>query len=426
MKIAIIGSGIAGNTVAWKLQHHHEVTVFEAGGHVGGHTHTHELEVEGRAVKVDSGFIVFNEKTYPNFIHMLAQLGVEKQKTEMSFSVHCEATGFEYAGSNLNSLFAQRSNFFKPGFYRLIQDILRFNRQAPTLLADGSDSITLGEYLRDEKYSANFCRYYILPMGAAIWSQDVDAMLDFPARFFVRFFHNHGLLSINDRPQWYVVKGGSKTYVEKIYRDFSGRVYLNTPVTAVRRHQQGVDVVSRRGCERFDALFFACHADQALALLEDASPVENQILAALPYRKNSALLHFGNAYLPRRKLAISSWNYRLSAASSETATVTYDMNRLQSLPVSKDICVTLNATAARVADSDIVAEMTYEHPLFSLEGIAAQHRHAEINGSRRTFYCGAYWRNGFHEDGVVSALKAIEDFNLWEQQYENLPVYGTG
>ncbi|MGD9662670.1 MAG: NAD(P)/FAD-dependent oxidoreductase [Porticoccaceae bacterium] len=425
MKIAIIGSGIAGNTLVWQLQHRHDLTIFEARNHLGGHTHTHELEVEGRAVNVDSGFIVFNEKTYPNFIDMLAKLGVEKQKTEMSFSVHCEATGFEYAGSNLNSLFAQRSNLFKPGFYRLIQDILRFNRQAPQLLSHYRDSITLGEYLRDEKYSDIFCRYYILPMGAAIWSQDVDAMLDFPACFFIRFFLNHGLLSINDRPQWYVVKGGSKTYVEKIYRDFRGQIYLNTPVTAVRRHQQGVDVVSRRGCERFDALFFACHSNQALALLDNASAAENAVLAALPYRKNSALLHFGNVYLPKRKLARSSWNYRIPSGTS-AATVTYDMNRLQSLPVSRDICVTLNATDARVTDENIVAEMTYEHPVFSLEGVAAQGRHSDINGAGRTFYCGAYWGNGFHEDGVVSALKAIEDFNLWERRHENLPVYRTG
>lgn len=426
MKIAIIGSGIAGNTLVWELQHRHQLTVFEAGSHLGGHTHTHALEIEGRELQVDSGFIVFNEKTYPNFIAMLDQLGVAKQKTDMSFSAHCEQTGFEYAGSNLNTLFAQRSNLFSGRFYRLLHDILRFNRDSPALLAADQENITLGDYLRDGKYSDVFRRYYILPMGAAIWSQDVDAMLDFPARFFIRFFHNHGLLNINDRPQWYVVKGGSKTYVEKIYRNFSGSVHLNTPVIRVERHGHGVDITSRRGREHFDAVFFACHADEALALLAQPSKTEKAVLGALPYRESTAVLHKGNSFLPRRKRAWSSWNYRIPANPARAATVTYHMNRLQSLPVATDICVTLNGDGSQFKDGDVLAEMTYEHPLFTLEGVAAQVRQGEINGVERTFYCGAYWRNGFHEDGVASALKALEDFNRWEKTHDSLPLYRVG
>ena len=425
MKIAIIGSGIAGNTLVWRMNAGHEVVVFEAGDHLGGHTHTHDVTVEGKTIQVDSGFIVFNEKTYPNFIDMLERLGVERQATEMSFSVHCERTGLEYAGTNLNSLFAQRKNLFSGKFYRLLMDIVRFNRRAPGFLNTEDTTTTLGEYLRDEGYSDNFLRYYILPMGAAIWSQDVESMLDFPARFFIRFFYNHGLLSISDRPQWYVVKGGSKTYVEKIYSQFGGEVKLRTPVTAVRRFADRVEVEHRHGRDQFDAVFFACHSDQALALLSDATEAERAVLGAIPYQANTAVLHLGDDEFPVLKRARSSWNYRIPARSNGAATVSYDMKKLQSLPVQSDIAVTLNSNRD-LEQKNIIAQMAYDHPVFTLEGLRAQQRQGEINGVRRSFFCGAYWRYGFHEDGVVSALEALEHFNIWQQNYARQPLHRAG
>jgi uncharacterized protein len=425
VKVAVIGSGIAGNTLAWRLDRHHKVTVFEAGDYLGGHTHTHEVGIEGQQIKVDSGFIVFNDKTYPHFIAMLSELGIAKQKTTMSFSVHCERTGLEYAGSNLNTLFAQRRNLFSRQFYRLLGDILRFNREAVSLLDLEDRTITLGEYLRDERYSEVFQRHYILPMGAAIWSQDVEQMLDFPAAFFIRFFSNHGLLSINNRPQWYVVDGGSGRYVDRIYRTFSGQVRLKTPVQEVVRHDDRVELISRRGREAFDAVFFACHADQALSLLQQPTSAERETLKALPYQGNNVILHRGSSLLPDCRRAWSSWNYRLPDRASNTATVTYHMNRLQSLPVSTDICVTLNGDS-RVPSSEILAEMSYQHPIFTLDGLKAQLNHTRLNGQQRSFYCGAYWRNGFHEDGVVSALTAIDDFNQWCRNHENQSLRRAG
>jgi len=425
MKIAIIGSGIAGNTLVWHLKDHHQLTVYEAGGHLGGHTHTHELELEGKALRVDSGFIVFNDRTYPEFNALLSELGVARQATEMSFSVHCEGTGFEYAGTNLNTLFAQRGNLLRPAFYRLLADILRFNRESPRLLAAGDEAITLGEYLRDEGYGQGFLRHYILPMGAAIWSQDIEAMVDFPARFFVRFFANHGLLTLNDRPQWYVIRGGSKTYVEKIYRGFAGSAYLDTPVTQVRRFPDRVEVLSRRGLDTYDAVFFACHADQALAMLAAPSRDEQQVLGALPYRGNRVVLHLGDDKLPRRKLARSSWNYRLPVDPAGAATVTYDMKKLQSLPLAGDLCVTLNG-GEDLDSSKVLATMDYQHPMFTLAGVKAQSRQGAINGVQRSFFCGAYWRNGFHEDGVVSALQALDHFKHWTRHHEILPLHRTG
>ena len=426
MKIAIIGAGIAGNTLAWKLHRHHRVTVFEAGSHLGGHTHTHHLELEGRQTAVDSGFIVFNDRTYPNFNALLAELDVSRQATDMSFSVHCEASGLEYAGTNLDSLFAQRSNLVNPRFYRLIADILRFNRRAPALLDCDDDDITLGDYLRDERYGDYFKRYYILPMGAAIWSQPLDAMLAFPARFFIRFFANHGLLSINDRPQWYVVKGGSCQYVDSIYRQFSGEVRLNTPVERVQRYPDRTVVTAGQRDEVFDAVFFACHADTALALLADASDLEKRTLGAFPFQSNTAVLHTGDNLLPRRRKARSSWNYRLPATEAAGgATVTYDMKRLQSLPLQGDVCVTLNG-GDTLPREQVLASMTYRHPVFTLPGVRAQRDMHLINGAMRTYYCGAYWRYGFHEDGVVSALAALEHFNQRVEDDGQVPVQRAG
>jgi predicted NAD/FAD-binding protein len=425
MKVAVIGTGIAGNVAAWHLNKHHEITVYEANDYIGGHTHTHRVQVGEGEINVDSGFIVFNEKTYPHFISLLDELGVEKQKTDMSFSFHSEATGFEYCGSSLNTLFAQRRNLLKPAFYRLLADILRFNREATALLGVEDTSTTLGEYLRDNNFGSDFIRHFIVPMGAAIWSTDLARMLDFPATFFIRFFHNHGLLSVNDRPQWYVIKNGSRQYVEKLVAPFRNNIRLSSPVTGVRRMADGVSVQSGGQWQQFDAVFFACHSDQALAMLEDPSDLERSILGAFPYQKNSAVLHTGRTMLPDRRRAWASWNYRLPLTDPGKATVTYYMNRLQSLSCDQTLCVTLNNDQA-VADENVIAAMEYEHPLFTREGILAQQRQGELNGSNRAFFCGAYWRYGFHEDGVVSALAAIEHFKQWEQAGGHLSLQRVG
>ena len=409
MKIAIIGSGIAGNTVAYHLHKAHDITVFEAGNHVGGHTHTHDIGLLGRDHAVDTGFIVFNDRTYPNFIRMLDALGVASQPSDMSFSVRCEKTGLEYNGTSLNSLFAQRRNLLRPRFYRMIRDILRFNHECLELLKDGSE-IRLGDYLAQKGYGQDFIELYIVPMGSAIWSTDTKSMLDFPARFFVRFFHHHGMLTVNDRPQWRVVKGGSARYVDQLIKGFRSKIRLNNPVLKVRRLKRSVRVTSLHGGEEaFDWVFFACHSDQALAMLHDASPQEREILGAIPYQENSIFLHHDARMMPRRKLAWAAWNYHVTPTPMDRVAVTYNMNILQGIESVEPLLVTLNHTD-QINPAKVIKRLTYHHPVYTTAGAAAQARHAEISGHQRTAYCGAYWRNGFHEDGVVSALAALRHF----------------
>jgi len=409
MKIAIIGSGIAGNVAAHRLHKEHEITVFEAGAHVGGHTHTHEIDSHGERYAIDTGFIVFNDWTYPNFIALLSELGVESQASVMSFSVHNEASGLEYNGTTINTLFAQRSNLLRPSFYRMLRDIVRFNREAPALLASSTD-IALGDYLAAHHYSSEFIGDYLVPMGAAIWSTDPARMLAFPARFFVRFFENHGMLSVDARPQWRAIRGGSARYVDKLVAPFRGRIRLNTPVESVRRMRDCV-LVKARGAEaqRFEHVFLACHSDQALGLLADATPLERQILGAIPYQENEAVLHTDTSMLPHARRAWAAWNYHVVRESSERVALTYNMNILQSLAARETFCVTLNHSE-RIAPVKIIKRLVYHHPLFTPAGVAAQQRQHEINGQQRTYFCGAYWRFGFHEDGVVSALDAVEHF----------------
>lgn len=414
MKIAIIGSGVAGNTIAYHLHKHHEITVFEAGSHIGGHTHTHQIEHEKRSYAVDTGFIVFNDRTYPNFISLLDELGVKWQPSDMSFSVHCEKTGFEYNGTNLNSLFAQRRNLLRPSFYRMIGEIMRFNKKALELLSDGPE-IRLGDYLAQGKYSQDFIDYYIIPMGSAIWSTEARQMLDFPARFFVRFFHHHGMLTVNNRPQWRVIKGGSARYAEALTASFKHRIRLNTPVEQVRRLKRTVRIKPVNGIEEiFDWVIFACHSDQALAMLSDATAAEQAILGAIPYQENTVYLHTDRALLPQRKLAWAAWNYHVTAEPTERVAVTYNMNILQGLKSKEPILVTLNHTSD-INPAKVIKRLKYHHPVYTTEGANAQARHAEISGVNRTAYCGAYWRNGFHEDGVVSALAALEHFRMATQ-----------
>lgn len=410
MKIAIVGTGIAGNVAAHHLCRKHEVTVFEAADHIGGHTHTHDVEYQGRHYAVDTGFIVFNDLTYPHFTRLLKDLDVATRPTEMSFSVKCENSGLEYNGQSLNTLFAQRSNLLRPSFHRMLWDILRFNREAPALI-DGNDlHLSLGEFLRAGGYGREFIEHYLVPMGAAIWSTDPRLMYEFPAGFFIRFFHNHGLLSVRDRPQWYVIQGGSREYVRKLTAPFAHRIRVATPVESITRHPNHVSIKVRgQEAEHFDHVFIAAHSDQALGLLKDATPLERQVLGALPYQKNQAVLHSDASVLPQRSLAWAAWNYHILPAEQGRVPVTYNMNILQGLQAPVQFCVTLNNSAA-IAPDKVIKRITYTHPVFTPQGIAAQQRQAEINGVNRTYFCGAYWRYGFHEDGVVSALNALQHF----------------
>ncbi len=409
--IAIVGGGIAGNVLAYRLHADHDVTLFEANDYLGGHTHTHELHIDGREVAVDSGFIVFNDWTYPNFIGLLDELGVDWQDSDMSFSVRCESSGLEYNGTSLNTLFAQRRNLLSPGFIGMLRDILRFNREALRLLEEEGDEFTLGEYLYRHGYGQRVVDHYIVPMGAAIWSTDPALMLDFPARFFIRFLHNHGMLSIDRRPQWRVVRGGSKRYLEAMSRGYADRVRLAQPVRSIRRDLDGVRIAAGdEGYRRFDRVFLACHSDQALAVLADPSDEEREILGALPYQRNRAVLHTDLRKLPRSRRAWAAWNYHLPAAARGSVGVTYSMNILQGLDLDSQVLVTLN-DVDDIDPARVIRRMEYDHPLFTVAGAAAQRRRREISGVNGTYYAGAYWRNGFHEDGVVSALDALEDFN---------------
>jgi len=327
----------------------------------------------------------------------------------MSFSVKCERTGLEYSGSNLNTLFAQRRNLVRPRFYRMLRDILRFNHDATELLASGDESVSLGQYLQAGGYGREMIDHYLIPMGSAIWSADPARMHDFPAGYFLRFFHNHGLLGIDDRPTWCVVQGGSRAYVDKLASRFADRIRFRTPVRSVRRLRTHVEIATDDGTEQFDAVFIAAHSDQALAMLADPSPQEREVLGSIPYQRNEAVLHTDDRLLPRRRLAWASWNYHVLRHDQRQAAVTYHMNTLQQLEAPVQFCVTLNNSDA-IDPGRVLKRLTYYHPVYTPAGVAAQKRQAEINALRRTYYCGAYWRYGFHEDGVVSALDALRHF----------------
>jgi len=411
MKIAIIGSGISGLTAAYLLNRQHHISVFEASNWVGGHTHTVDVQVDGRHYAIDTGFIVFNDWTYPNFIELLNQLGVTYQPTEMSFSVCDPASGVEYNGNTLNSLFAQRRNLLSAPFWGMLRDILRFNREAVDDLQQQriASDLSLGSYLQQRGYGERFIQHYIVPMGAAIWSMSLADMLNFPLQFFLRFFKNHGLLSVTDRPQWQVIKGGSSSYVTPLSASFAERIRLQCPVQRVERDATGVTLYSAAGSERFDKVVFACHSDQALQLLAEPSTTEQQILGALPYADNDVVLHTDTRLLPKRPLAWASWNYRLGGPTSQPAALTYNMNILQGLRSDTTFCVSLNQTDA-IDPSKILARYTYAHPQYSLAGVAAQARWEELLGANHSYFCGAYWANGFHEDGVISGLRVARAF----------------
>ncbi|MCS3430308.1 NAD(P)/FAD-dependent oxidoreductase [Klebsiella sp. BIGb0407] len=411
MKIAIIGSGIAGLTCAWRLAGHHQVTLFEAQSTLGGHTATVDVTTQQGVFAIDTGFIVYNDRTYPRFMGLLSELGIRGQKTEMSFSVHNPQSGLEYNGHTLLSLFAQRRNLFNPEFWRFLKETLRFNKLAKKTLAEGVDDYaTLQSFLDKHHFSAFFARHYILPMGAAIWSSSLQEIRSFPLPLFLRFFEHHGLLDITQRPQWYVVPGGSREYIRAIQTQLGDRLtlHLNSPVKQVIRHPDGIEIKLAGSTQQFEGVIFACHSAQALAMLEQPSLAEQEILGDIGWQRNEVVLHSDAGWLPVRKAAWASWNYRLSEQDQASACVTYNMNILQGLAKEAPLfCVTLNPDA-RIDESKIWQRFVYEHPLFNPTSWHAQARRGEINGQQRSWFCGAYWYNGFHEDGVRSALDVVQ------------------
>lgn len=414
--IAVIGSGVAGLTTAHLLSREHTVSVFEKNDYIGGHTATKDISHDGKNYVIDTGFIVCNDKTYPNFLALLEQLNVELQPTEMSFSVLNQRTGLEYNGHSLNSLFAQRRNIFRPKFWHLISAILRFNKQCKQLHAQGDidTTITLGDFLVEHQFSDFFAQHYILPMGAAIWSTSLKEMKDFELKFFIQFFYNHGLLNVADRPQWYVIKGGSRAYIPALIAPFKERVQLNCELKSVQRNNDGVCLMFADGSEQhFDEVVFACHSDQALQLLQTPTADETSVLGDIPYSRNEVVLHHDKNLLPKRRLAWASWNYLLaqSGASSQPATVTYNMNILQGIESDTTFCVTLNQTQL-IDPNKIIKQYVYHHPVFNSKSMAAQRKRAIICGHNNTHFVGAYWYNGFHEDGVRSAVDVAKRFGI--------------
>lgn len=411
MKIAIIGGGISGLTAAYRLYRAHDITLFEANDYLGGHTNTADVELDGEQHTIDTGFIVFNDRTYTKFTSLLDELGVASRPTSMSFSVRCDAADLEYNGSSWNGLFAQRRNLLRPSFYRMLADILRFNRES---IDDDSatDGTTVAEYLARRRYSREFAEYYLLPMGAAIWSCPLGTFADFPIRFIVEFYRNHGLLSVRHRPTWRVISGGSRTYVARMAERFRDRIRLSTPIERVCRTPNDAAVTPRNEPpERFDHVVFGCHSDQALRLLADATPTERDVLSEFPYGRNIAVLHTDPRVLPKRRRAWASWNYqfagRPSDAASQPASVTYHMNLLQHIRSRHTFNVTLNSDE-QIDPAKVLRRIEYHHPIFTVRRAAAQARHRELINVNRTSFCGAYWGNGFHEDGVVSALRVSE------------------
>ncbi|MCM0611971.1 FAD-dependent oxidoreductase [Marinobacter sediminum] len=413
-RIAVIGAGVSGLTTAWLLAEKHDVQLFEAGDYAGGHTNTEQVDAGGRSWPVNTGFIVFNDWTYPNFMRLMDRLEVPSEVSDMSFSVDCSATGLQYNGTNLNTLFAQRSNLFNLPFLKMVREILRFNKESRADLQAGviNDEETLGEYLNRNGYSRYFRNYYIVPMGAAIWSAPEIVLEQFPIRFFLQFFNNHGMLSVDDRPTWRVISGGSAQYVRKMMERLGDRTHLNSPVEGVTRDEEGVTVRVNGKDERFDQVVLACHSDQALAMLADPSDEERDILGAIGFQQNDVVLHTDSSVLPDNRRAWAAWNYYIPAHSTEPVSVTYNMNVLQNFDDAPEtFCVTLNRSHD-IAPDKVIKQFSYAHPVFTLEAVAAQGRYDEIGNRNRTHYCGAYWFNGFHEDGVCSALRVTQAFGL--------------
>lgn len=409
MRIAIVGTGIAGLVVAHLLHPRHEITLFEAAGHVGGHTHTLAVETANASLQVDTGFIVYNDRNYPTFERLLERLGVATQPSVMSFSVSCDHADFEYAGTP-RGLFAQPRNLASPSFLGMLAEYLRFNRELRRLLDTDHRGPSLRDWLQQRQFSETFVERLVVPQVAAVWSADPRQLWSFPAAFLARFFEQHGVLSLTGRPRWRTIAGGSARYVEALIAPFADRIHLNTPVVAVRRAPDRVLVTpAGGGAQPFDEVVIAAHADQALHMLADPSERERELLGAFPYQDNDAVLHTDRRLLPRRRAAWASWNYHVLAEPVGRPTVTYHLNTLQRLRADREICVTLNRPDA-IDPAHVIATIPFAHPVFTPRGWAAQARHAEISGVNRTHYCGAYWRWGFHEDGAASGVRVAEHF----------------
>jgi len=405
MRVAVVGSGVAGLVSAYLVGRRHDVVLFEADNRPGGHVHTWEVRHEGRDYAVDTGFIVFNERNYPNFTKLLAELEVRSQPTTMSFGFRCDSTDTEYNGSTIPQLFAQKRNLVRPRFFRMLGDIVRFNRDAAHDVTNGSRELSVGEYLEEKRFSRGFRDQYLLPMASALWSTPRAQALQMPAEFLVNFFDNHGMLKVEGRPPWRVVAGGSARYVEALLSAFRGKLRLRTPVRRVERSDDQVLVDG----ERFDRVVFACHSDQALASPADPTPVERELLGAMPFKPKQRILHTHTPGVPRRRAAWGAWNYRVHSGDDAPATLTYNMNALQTIEAPVTFCATLNSEE-QIAPDKIIGRASYMHPIFSRASVAAQRRHGEISGLNRTHYCGAYWGWGFHEDGVRSALTVARAF----------------
>jgi len=404
VRIAIVGSGISGIGAAWLLARRHEVTVFEANDYAGGHTHTHDIQLGDKNFRVDSGFIVCNPQHYPNFMRLLGELGVGTRDTTMSFALRNERSGLEYNATRLGTLFCQRRNLVSPRFWGMVRDILRFYREAPALLCGDAVGPTLGDYLEQQRYTAAFRDDHLLPMASALWSSPSRQILQFPARYLVQFMANHCMLQTSNRPSWQVVEGGSKSYVEAWQQRCQAQLRLSTAVREVTRHTDGVQVLTDTGVETFDQIVLACHSDQALRLLNDASERERDILGAIRFQENDTVLHTDVNLLPRNRKAWAAWNALVLDDEDNLCTVTYDMNQLQGIQAAENFCVTLNCSE-RIDPARILKRMRYQHPIYSPASVAAQVRRPEINGHNRTWYAGAYWGWGFHEDGMRSAVE---------------------
>ena len=412
MKIAIVGAGIAGLACAYTLTRKHDVTVFEAGQYAGGHANTVDVMDAGRQVPIDTGFIVFNEPNYPHLCRLFDTLGVASHASDMSFAVRCERTGREWNGSSLNQVFAQRRNLLRPSHWKMLADIMRFNREAPELVKTLDDSVSVSQWIARQRYSRAFADYYLLPLGASLWSCSAKQFSDFPMCFVLEFLNNHRMLQVEERPQWRTVTGGSREYVKRIVAPFKDKLYLTAPVSCVRRLAVGVELVVAGGSpQRYDEVIFACHADQALSVLAEPDDDEREVLGCFPYQRNIAVLHKDTSVLPTRRRAWASWNFSIPSDVCEEVNVTYNMNLLQKLDTESTWSVSLNP-GQRIAPELEARRFHYEHPMFTAGRAQAQARHAELVRRRGISYCGAYWGFGFHEDGARSAMSVCDAFDL--------------
>jgi predicted NAD/FAD-binding protein len=410
-KIAVVGTGISGLSAAWLLSQNHDVTVYEKNHYVGGHSNTADINVDGKNICVDTGFIVYNPLNYPNLVALFEHLDVPTKRSDMSFSASLENGALEYSGTDLNGLFCQRKNIFRPRFLRMVTDLLRFYKQASSLCNDRSlQDVSLGSFLRRERYSDAFIYDHLMPMGAAIWSSSIDEMLSFPTLAFLRFFQNHGLLQLTGRPEWRTVDGGSREYVRRLAADFSDRIQCGDPVTAVARRNGQVIVSTASGSRKiFDHVVMACHSDEALKLLTKPTNTEQNVLGNIQYQHNRAILHTDTSLMPKRRTAWASWNYIDTGAddAGRSACITYWMNMLQGLQTSEPVLVTLNPNR-NIDPKKILRNYDYEHPIFDLAAMRAQPQLWELQGRQNTWFCGAYFGSGFHEDGIQAGLAVAE------------------